>query len=461
MVDFFSRPSGTTLATPQRIARNQQLSSALAQTALAGGPIQSPLQGVGRLARALASRTLSGRAEDQQKARQDAANRALMELLGGGGVGGAPAGAGVPIVPGSAPGGAPTAGGTPGLTQLIQTQQKFPELSGTLAPLIAARMKPTDPTKGVVVGAGGRLVNPVTGEVIAEGGPRAMALREIADPSSPTGTRLVPVAEAAGKPGPPGSSERFETITTPDGRTITRLVRGRGAGAGGEAAELTKPTTTSLEKNIVQANERLARIRNIRESFDPAFLNLPNQMFTKGAAMAERFGVELGPETKQRVAEFTEFRTNTLQNLNRTLNELSGAAVSPAEAERLKAELPTETDSPTEFAAKVQNIERQLEAAIARNQQLLEGGVRELKFGKNGEILNAPSLEEFMVRQDEQQNVSRETTQPTAADLGGAPEGTGRFSDMDAAQIKGVPPEDLTRDEAIQLLRRMDELGVE
>ena len=172
--------------------------------------------------------------------------------------------------------------------------------------------------------------------------------------------------------------------------------------------------------------------------------------------------MELGPETQQQIRDFTRFRTNTLQNLNRTLNELSGAAVSPAEAARLKAELPTESDSPTEFLAKTENIERQLEAAIARNQQLLESGVTSLRTNREGEIVNAPSLEEFMMRQErEAQNVSRETQPPQGGTVAaGIRAPTGNFSQMSPQDLLNVDITTLTPAQREDLAKRMDELGM-
>ena len=469
------------LATPQGIARTRALSQMLGQTALQG-PIQSPWQGFAGLARALASGTLARRAETQQQARNQAAQEALQALVSPMGMPITPGAGGGPVpLPGVSGGmggspvplpGAPSGTATPGLQQLLATQQQFPELAGALGPMISAAMNPKagpetfslveDPAalglpEGTVAQRGSRGGIEVLSRPAAEG-----ALVKVFDPDSPTGSRLVTRAEAVGMAAPRGSNETIETFTNPDGTQGFRVVRGSGGTPTGGGEGLTKPTTTSLEKDIVQANERLSRIRNIRESFDPAFLNLPNQVFTKGAALAERFGVELGPETKQKVAEFTEFRTNTLQNLNRTLNELSGAAVSPAEAERLKAELPTETDSPTEFASKVANIEAQLEAAIARNQVLLEGGVRNLQFGKNGEILNAPSLEEFMLRQERDRqaaapagNVSRETTQ---AGAGAAPQGN--ISQMGVEDLLNVDITSMNAAQREAWEQRMNELGM-
>ena len=250
------------------------------------------------------------------------------------------------------------------------------------------------------------MTNPVTGAVIAEtpAVPKRPVLREIADATSPTGTRLVTVEEAVGAAGPPRQEFRMETITDPGGGTRTIMVRGRPGGTSAEAP-VSKPTQSKLEQGITTATNQLDRLGQIRENLDESFLNLPEQIKQGGLALAERMGITLSPEQRSDLTKFTRFRTSTLRNLNRLLNELSGAAISPAEAKRLQAELPTTDDSPSQFIAKIQDAEEAVQAAITRNQQLLESGVESLEFDKRGEIVGAPELEIFMLLEEERGTV--------------------------------------------------------
>ncbi len=410
------------IPTLGQIQRNRSLANMMTQRSF-GGPVIAPMQGIGRLAQALSGRLLANRADRQETQRREAAQSRLAELMSGAPVGigggtlpmgGTTPASGFPGAPGGGSmGGAGPMPAGPSIEDMVSTVQTFPELRGILEPMIARSMQPADPVKGVVVGRGGMVVNPITGETIAEGRAPSETLREVADPTSPTGTRLVPLSEASGMAGPPRQEFRMESRINPaTGETETIMVRGRPGKVEAEGS-VSSTTRGKLEQSITQATTALGRIGRISENLNDEFLRLPEQIRMRGAAFAERLGAELDPETKEGLKRFTRFKTSTLSNLNRTLNELSGAAISPAEARRLEDELPTMSDSPSEFRAKVAEIEGSIQAAIRRNQQLLARGVTNLEFDRSGEIRGSdiPTLEEFMLMEE------RPST--TAASMGG------------------------------------------
>ncbi len=422
------------IPTLGQIQRNRSLANMMTQRSF-GGPVIAPMQGIGRLAQALSGRLLANRADRQETQRREAAQSRLAELMSGAPVGigggtlpmgGTTPASGFPGAPGGGSmGGAGPMSAGPSIEDMVSTVQTFPELAGILNPMIARSMQPAAPSESFETlspeetqrlgFAPGTVVqrNRLSGEISVEGKPVTPGRPiEVADPNSPTGTRFVSQAEALGMSGPPRSETRLETVTGPEGETRTTFVRGRPGKA--EAAEtVTSGTKGKLEQSITQATTALGRIGRISENLNDEFLRLPEQIRMRGAAFAERLGAELDPETKEGLKRFTRFKTSTLSNLNRTLNELSGAAISPAEAKRLEGELPTMSDSPSEFRAKVAEIEGSIQAAIRRNQQLLARGVTNLEFDRSGEIRGSdiPTLEEFMLMEE------RPST--TAASMGG------------------------------------------
>lgn len=414
------------LPTIGQIQRNRGLADMMTQRSF-GGPVIAPMQGIGRLAQALSGRLLANRADRQETQRREAAQSRLADLLSGApvGIGGGtmpmggtatPAG-GMPMsgAPSASGGGFTIArGGGPSVQDMLTTVQTFPELAGVLNPMIARSMQPAEPTESFSTlsseetqrlgFAPGTVVqrNNLTGEISVEGKPIAPGRPiEVADPTSPTGTRFVSQAEALNMAGPPRAETTFQTVTGPDGETRVTFARGR-PGSGKAEESVSSTTRGKLEQSITQATTALGRIGRISENLNDEFLRLPEQIRMRGAAFAERLGAELDPETKEGLKRFTRFKTSTLSNLNRTLNELSGAAISPAEAKRLEGELPTMSDSPSEFRAKVAEIEGSIQAAIRRNQQLLARGVTNLEFDRSGEIKGSdiPTLEEFMLMEE-------------------------------------------------------------
>ena len=294
--------------------------------------------------------------------------------------------------PGRGPGLGGLRTGGPGIAALLQTATAFPSLAPVLSPLIASQLKGQQGFSGVAtpgshVFQGGQLVATVPQ---ARKEPKIV---EVQDPNDPTKTMFVTPSQAlsGGFAGVPRSNFTVETVTDPStGQTRTILTRGSGAGTA-SGSGLGKSTVGKLEQGITQATTQLDRLQQIRQGFNTRFLELPEQLRQKGLGALEKLGFDVGPENRAQMRQFTRFASSATRNLNRLLNELSGAAVSPAEAKRLTAELPTLKDSPSQFLAKMEDAEASIAAAVRRNQELLARGVENLEFNARGEVSNAPA----------------------------------------------------------------------
>lgn len=187
---------------------------------------------------------------------------------------------------------------------------------------------------------------------------------EVFDPNSPTGTRLLSPEEALGRPGKPPSGIE---ITSPDGTTIRTGVRGSGDKSG-----LAKKTINTIENKLLQTTQGLDRIASIKAAFQPRFLEIGTKFETALAAGKNKLGIELSPDETQLLTDFTVFKRRTVENLNLVVRDLSGAAVTAQEAERLRAALPDvgdgifSGDSPVSFQAKLNDVFRALNLAKAR-----------------------------------------------------------------------------------------------
>lgn len=259
--------------------------------------------------------------------------------------------------PGLMQGGVPTAQGMQMLGQAFPTQYAQQALESAFAkPAAGKLLTPEEEAQAIRVRAAGRQAPAPDNTLV-----------EIYDANSPTGTRMVPRAQAAGQPGRPGSGLSFKT--NPDG--TVEVIQGRGAGQPGG---LTTASTTRVQEKEFNADERLARLDVIEKAYDPSLLtwsaDIERAMLTAG----DKAGV-LGAEGKAQLTKYVNLRRTALSNLNQYLNELSGAAITVQEMGRLRQAMPDpEKDGPTEFKAKLLGVTAEARAAVLRHKATLGAG---------------------------------------------------------------------------------------
>ncbi len=191
------------------------------------------------------------------------------------------------------------------------------------------------------------------------------ALVEVFDPDSPTGTRLVPRAEAAGRPGKPASGLAVDV--GPEGGVSVR--QGRGAST---SSQLQTSTQKDIEKNKIGLSEQLNSVRNQLAQFRPEFLEVFERGRLTAASVGEKLGQNVDPGTRNDLIEFSVFKADSSRLFAETLKQFSGAAVTPAEAQRAESFIPKagvglmDGDAPTEFEAKARWLESFLSSALLR-----------------------------------------------------------------------------------------------
>lgn len=155
------------------------------------------------------------------------------------------------------------------------------------------------------------------------------------------------------------------SFTTPDGSVVQ--VGGRGPGLGTKGKN-------DLDTRRINSADQLQRLNQITAKFDEKFLRSGPRLNNLVLSLKDK-GIlpgDLSPEDESSLIEFSEFRQAAFNNLNNTLREMSGAAITPQEAERLLKSLPNpgkgvfDGDSPSQFQAKTSAVTQQLKLAIAR-----------------------------------------------------------------------------------------------
>ena len=122
----------------------------------------------------------------------------------------------------------------------------------------------------------------------------------------------------------------------------------------------------------MNAATQLGRLSDIEKRFDPKFLDIGNRMKMLGASWTAKAGGKLSPEIQSDLGRYAAFRSAAVNNLNTVLKEVSGAAVTPQEYERIQSDQPVagtgifDGDDPVSFKAKMQRTTTALRSAIAR-----------------------------------------------------------------------------------------------
>lgn len=159
---------------------------------------------------------------------------------------------------------------------------------------------------------------------------------------------------------------------------------------------LAKPTVNQLEERTLNSAAQLARLDDIEKRFQPQWLEIPKRLEMLGAGWSAKLGPSIGgklaPEKQGELRDYASFRSASVNNLNTILKELSGAAVTPQEYERIQNDQPVagtgvfDGDDPVSFRAKLDRTKQTLKAAIARYNFMRSKG---LNFDKN-------SMDQFM-----------------------------------------------------------------
>ena len=146
--------------------------------------------------------------------------------------------------------------------------------------------------------------------------------------------------------------------------------------------QLDKTNKTDVQKQQLNTGDQIASLNDIQLSYRPEFLRPEYKLTQNWSVLQDKFSKKgLNTTEKYSLGKYTEFRQNTLQNLNATIKAITGAAMSDAEAERIRATLPDagdgvlSGDSPTQFEYKLNNAITKAKYALARKEYALKNGL--------------------------------------------------------------------------------------
>jgi len=149
------------------------------------------------------------------------------------------------------------------------------------------------------------------------------------------------------------------------------------------APGMQKPAINALQEKQINTIEAYSRLRSIEQSFRPEFQEIESRIGFKWNELMDSFSStrkSLTPEQRGQLANFAAYRADALNNLNQYIKEITGAAMTNAEAERIMRAMPNpgdgvfNGDSPTVFKAKLDAALRNSKLAIARYHYLSTNG---------------------------------------------------------------------------------------
>lgn len=149
----------------------------------------------------------------------------------------------------------------------------------------------------------------------------------------------------------------------------------------GGAAPLGKPAVNLLEEKQIQGIEALSRLDEIERVSDPKLLTYGNTVKDAALGVKSNLGFELSPDQKAFHNQATDMRQSTMENLSRTIKDLTGAAMQLSEVPRIEATIPTMRDDPDQFPRKLKNATRLIRNSVIRAQIAREQGMDPLNTG--------------------------------------------------------------------------------
>jgi hypothetical protein len=204
-------------------------------------------------------------------------------------------------------------------------------------------------------------------------------LVEIADPTSPTGTRWVPRAKASGQPGKPASGSSLSVGS--DGSVSYTTGPGAGSTPPGNIP-LVNPVVNATQKDLVALEDSLVRMTKIAEGYNKNFLTYQGRLQLLLARNLDKLG-RASPAQRKLIKDSRHFSQDVDREFNSYRKAITGAAAAVQELESLKDAVINTDLGPAEFEAAFETYLAELQRGIEIKRGLLRNGidVSSPKFG--------------------------------------------------------------------------------
>lgn len=215
----------------------------------------------------------------------------------------------------------------------------------------------------------------------------------------------VPMPQQGPSSPPPASGD--DIVDTPMGSMTRRRARQIGgamladpkrSALGKEMLDVSRgnpgmanPTVNKIQEKQFDTVEQFARLKSIQKSWKPEYQTIETRLGFAWNNLFDKFGStrkSITPKQREELAAFYANKSEALNNMNQYIKEITGAAMTIAEAARIKQTQPNpgegifDGDSPTEFKAKMDANLNITQMALARFSYLTRKG-----FPPNADVL--------------------------------------------------------------------------
>jgi hypothetical protein len=145
--------------------------------------------------------------------------------------------------------------------------------------------------------------------------------------------------------------------------------------------QLGKEGSNKVDVGLLDTTAGVMRLSAIEGQFKPQFQQWLPRAGAAWSAIKESLGGNLNAGDKQMLTEFTAYKRNAINSLNEYIKQITGAAMSEPEAQRILRGMPnpgqgiTDGDSPTEFKSKLDDAMKQTKMALARYEYIKRNGM--------------------------------------------------------------------------------------
>jgi hypothetical protein len=204
---------------------------------------------------------------------------------------------------------------------------------------------------------------------------RFLGVQPAASPAQPTELARYQAERAAMQPGDPRIPEHDRVIANfKGGRGTDITVQQPGPMVPGKAAQ------NKVDEDLLGVTRNLMQIEQISGMFKPEYQRWGDRAAFAGLKVKDST-VGLDAREKKDLTEFSQYRRNAFGMLNEYIKNITGAALSVAEANRIMKAMPNpgegmfDGDSPTEFKAKMDDVLKQTKLAVARLAYIKRNGM--------------------------------------------------------------------------------------
>lgn len=166
-------------------------------------------------------------------------------------------------------------------------------------------------------------------------------------------------------------AQKNETITTNKDGTTT-ISRGTNAGQGGSGFN------NKVQEEQLKSDQQLSDLKTIRDTWKPSYSTTTGQLGEKLKGFVAGKGGEslLTKDQKEDYANYTNWKKNLEQNFLKYKVEVTGAAASNSEMDKIQQSIFSSKDDPIAFKAAMDQAENKLKRYTAIRQQALANGLQ-------------------------------------------------------------------------------------